>query len=62
MSDSSPDRHRPAVFLLGLGFVLAGLGHMASGTDHVSYWGAAAFAPVLILVGGGNMPGSISAE
>jgi hypothetical protein len=44
---------RPAVFLVGLGFLSVGLGHMLRGqTTYQSYWGGRAFAPVLMLVGG----------
>jgi hypothetical protein len=44
---------RPAVFLVGLGFLSLGLGYILRGqTTYRSYWGGAAFAPVLILVGG----------
>jgi phage gp37-like protein len=40
---------RPAVFLVGLGFLSVGLGHMLRGqATHQSYWSGAAFAPVLI--------------
>ena len=43
---------RPAVFLVGLGFLSVALGHMLRGqATYQSYWSSAAFAPVLILVG-----------